>query len=297
MKPKTREAQPIRVPYVRNDDFAGPALQPIWQWSHVPVGEAWSLAERAGFLRLRALPATSLWDARNTLTQRSIGPRSTPTALLETGGMADGDTAGLALFNRPYAWIGVERTQRQERRSCISMSKASAARASNSPARALWLRAECDFLTERAQFSYSLDGARYVNLGAPLTLVFQLTTFQGVRYALFNFNATGVRGGVADFDSFEVAQPNPRGLMRPIPYGEFVQFTSLGSQPRAGGRGPAARRGQSHRIRSGRTCASAAWRCESSSRRARHRSRRRGAAGAWPAGRGRGVSMDRDAHR
>ncbi len=229
VKPKTREPQEIRVPYVRNDDFAAPALRPIWQWNHVPVAEAWSLTQRAGFLRLRALPATSLWDARNTLTQRSIGPRSTPIALLETAGMVDGDVAGLALFNRPYAWIGVERshgkteivhfdeqTQRSTRVELVGTH--------------VWLRAECDFLAERAKFSYSLDGIAYLNLGPPLTMVFQLTTFQGVRYALFNFNTTGPPGGVADFDSFEVLQPHPRGLMRPIPYGEFVRIISVGSQ-------------------------------------------------------------------
>ena len=162
----------------------------------------------------------------------------------------------------------------------------------------VWLRAECDFLTERAQFSYSLDGARYVNLGAPLTMVFQLTTFQGVRYALFNFNATGVRGGVADFDSFEVAQPNPRGLMRPIPYGEFVQFTSLGSQRglamRSTGRQVIA--ASPTDIRSGQTCnlgrvaLKSPPACSAS------------IATAWrgwcgPARPGRGVSMDRNAHR
>ena len=229
VKPKTRQAPQIRVPYVRNDDFAGPALRPIWQWSHVPVADAWSLAERAGFLRLRALPATSLWDARNTLTQRSIGPRSTPIAILDVGGMADGDTAGLALFNRPYAWIGVERAQGKNALVHFDEQSQRSTRVELAGMR-VWLRAECDFLAERAQFSYSLDGARYVNLGAPLTLVFQLTTFQGVRYALFSFNTMGARGGVADFDSFEVLQPNPRGLMRPIPYGEFVQFISQGSQ-------------------------------------------------------------------
>jgi xylan 1,4-beta-xylosidase len=63
-------------------------------------------------------------------------------------------------------------------------------------------------------------------LGEPLTMVFQLATFQGVRYALFSYNTADVRGGAADFDNFTVDQPAPRGLMRPIPYGERVSFTA-----------------------------------------------------------------------
>ena len=227
IKPKISTPQTVAVPYERHDDFSTAALKPIWQWNHVPVDGAWNLRERKGYLRLHALPATSLWDARNTLTQRSIGPRSAPAVLLDASSMKEGDVAGLALFNRPYAWLGVERvdgklwliqfdeqTGRKSRRAL--------------PAKRVWLRAECDFLSEQARFSYSIDGERYAPIGEPLTMVFQLTTFQGVRYALFNYNAQGKRGGAADFDEFQVSQPTPRGLMRLIPYGERVVFSAMG---------------------------------------------------------------------
>jgi xylan 1,4-beta-xylosidase len=92
----------------------------------------------------------------------------------------------------------------------------------------VWLRADCDFLVERATFSYSTDGREFVGLGEPFTMAFQLATFQGVRYALFAFNTRGARGGVADFDSFAVAQPQPRGLTRPIPRGESIELRSAG---------------------------------------------------------------------
>ncbi|HEY5810763.1 MAG TPA: glycoside hydrolase 43 family protein [Povalibacter sp.] len=228
VKPKTAEQQSIKVPYVRDDEFTGPTLNPLWQWNHVPLNESWSLSERKGYLRLHALPAKSLWDARNTLTQRSIGPRSAPTIVLDASGMIDGDTAGLALLNRPYAWIGVERAGGKLSVTQFDEQSGRATREPVTSAR-LWLRAECDFLTEKAQFWYSTDGKRFAKLGEPFTMVFQLTTFQGVRYALFNYNAAGTRGGVADFDSMQVHQPSPQGLMRPIPYGERIRFTSLGA--------------------------------------------------------------------
>ena len=225
VKPKTSQPQSIKTPYVRNDDFSTAPLLPIWQWNHVPVKEAWSLSERQGHLRLHALPATNLWNARNTLTQRSIGPRSTPTTVLETSAMKDHDVAGLALFNRPYAWIGVERSQGKTSLVQFDEQTNRTARVDLNASR-VWLRAECDFLTEQAQFSYSIDGKQFVRFGESLTMVFQLATFQGVRYALFNYNTADVRGGAADFDTFTVDQPAPRGLMRAIPYGQRVTLAA-----------------------------------------------------------------------
>jgi beta-xylosidase len=225
VKPQTTQPSPIKTPYLRDDDFSASSLLPIWQWNHVPVRDAWSLSERGGYLRLHALPATSLWDARNTLTQRSIGPRSVPMTVIDTSAMKDHDVAGLALFNRPYAWIGVERTKGKTSLVQFDEQTNRTTRAELRGSR-VWLRAECDFLTEKAQFAYSTDGKQFVRLGEPLTMVFQLATFQGVRYALFSYNTANARGGAADFDTFSVDQPAPRGLMRPIPYGQQVKFVA-----------------------------------------------------------------------
>jgi hypothetical protein len=96
----------------------------------------------------------------------------------------------------------------------------------------VWLRAACDFLTEEARFSYSTDGKTFHLIGAPFRLVFQLLTFQGVRYALFNFRRDGTGGGYADFDSIDVEELNPRGLTTPIPYGRRIELATHGSSPR-----------------------------------------------------------------
>jgi beta-xylosidase len=80
VKPNTGHTSPPSAPYERSDDFSGPKLKDVWQWNHVPDDTKWSLIERPGFLRLHSLPASDLWWARNTLTQRAIGPVSIPTA-------------------------------------------------------------------------------------------------------------------------------------------------------------------------------------------------------------------------
>jgi hypothetical protein len=233
VKPQTGLVQPARAPYRRSDDFSGHSLSPIWQWNHAPVEVDWSLTERPGYLRLRTQSAPDLLHARNTLTQRAIGPRSRPTAILDAASLRPGDRAGLALFNRPYAWLAVERTvsgfavvhydeqSDRETRRPIANSR-------------VWLRADADFMTEEAQFSYSLDGKTFEAIGDPFTMVYQLYTFQGVRYSLFAFNPTAGSTGYADFDEFDIHEPAPHGLA-PIPYGREVLLSvvMLDSAPRA----------------------------------------------------------------
>ena len=214
------------APFRRNDEFNGPALNPLWQWNHVPDDGVWSLRERKGFLRLHARPAPDFWQARNSLTQRAIGPESTPLTELDLRGLKPGDLAGLALLNYPYAWLGVARTAQGLE---VQQFDQRTGRTVRQPLKAnkVWLRAHCNFDTEQAQFELSTDGVTFQPVGEAVAMVFQLRTFQGVRYTLFSYNTAGTTGGYADFDRFEVAQPRPRGLTRPIPMGQTIRLTSL----------------------------------------------------------------------
>jgi beta-xylosidase len=230
IKPDTGATQSPAAVYSRDDAFNGP-LNPLWQWSHVPVDGAWSLTQRPGYLRLHTLPAASLWTARNTLTQRAIGPMSSPIAVLDTSGLKTGDVAGLSLFLEKYAALQVERTdeglflvQKDTQADRTVRRKLSAHR--------VWLKADADYLQEKARFSWSTDGKRFTPIGGDFTMVFTLKTFQGVRYALFAYNTDGAPGGHADFGSFRVIEPHPRGLMHGIPLGRTVTFTAF--QPAAG---------------------------------------------------------------
>jgi beta-xylosidase len=226
IKPRTGYASQPEAPYERSDDFSGPKLKPIWQWNHVPVDKNWSLAKRKGYLCLQSLPAESFWHARNSLTQRAIGPESIATTEVDGEELKDGDVAGLALLNYPYAWIGIthdngeyEVQQFDQRTNQLQNKKNDAAR--------IWLRVHCDLDSEFAWFSYSTDGEIFQPMGEKFIMAFQLKTFQGVRFALFNYNVKGVEGGIAAFDAFDVNEPRPYGLTKPIPYGETITFTDL----------------------------------------------------------------------
>ncbi len=226
VKPNTGHTAEPRAPYQRSDDFSGPKLNPVWQWNHVPVDSKWTLSQRKGYLRMYALPAESFWRARNSITQRAVGPESSATTEIDARGMRPGDLAGLALLNFPYAWIGICKSadgieihqyDQQTEKRCHHSTGASR----------IWLRVWCNFDTEIAEFSYSTDGQHFKKLGVDFTMVFQLRTFQGVRFALFNFNENGSEGGYADFDDFRVYEPRPKGLTEPIPYGQVITLTSL----------------------------------------------------------------------
>lgn len=226
IKPNTGIVGQPAAPYDRSDDFSGKTLKPLWQWNHVPVDRNWSLSKRSGYLTLTSLPANDFWHARNSLTQRAIGPESIATTEVDAEELGEADVAGLALLNFPYAWIGIVHVNNgyevrhfDQRTDHLERFPVQASR--------LWLRVHCNFDTEIAQFSFSIDGTTFRHLGAEVIMAYQLKTFQGVRFALFNYNTKGVQGGVAAFDDFDVKEPRPNGLTRPIPYGQTVVFMSL----------------------------------------------------------------------
>src|SRR5262245_46473472 len=95
----------------------------------------------------------------------------------------------------------------------------------------VWMRAHCDFLTEKARFSYSSDGKKFEPLGDEFTMIFQLKTFQGIRYSLFHYHTGNGPGGYADFDKMTVNEPYPSGLMKPIPIGKKIKLTVFGDGP------------------------------------------------------------------
>jgi xylan 1,4-beta-xylosidase len=238
VKPDTGVTQKPRPSFVRDEKFSGAKFNPHWQWNHVPDDSKWSLTQKRGVLRLHSLPAASFYDARNSLSQRPPGPESIMTVELDTSGMRPGDTAGLGLISTPYAWIGVVKSADGTRLQRVSGATSGGGRGNPVPATAtptpgprnpparLWLRVHCNFDTDEAVFSWSRDGKTFTVLGDPFTMTFQLTTFQGVRPALFHYNASGQPGGHVDFDNYVVEEPRARSIEREIPMGRTVVLSS-----------------------------------------------------------------------
>ncbi len=225
VKPDTGHLQKPQPAFVRSDHFDASQLNPVWQWNHVPDDTRWSLSDKPGVLRLHSLPAADFWMARNSLTQRPLGPECVATVELDASGLAAGDTAGLALLNSPYAWIGLVKTADGVTLQTFDQTNRRTATAAAAPTR-VWLRVACNFDAEQAVFGWSPDGQAFAPLGEPFSMVFQLTTFQGVRLALFNYNTAGQPGGFADFDNFILDEPRAAGIERMIPVGKTITLAS-----------------------------------------------------------------------
>jgi len=194
-------------PYVRSDNFDGKQLGRVWQWNHNPDEKMWSL--KGGRLRLNTMPAEQLMWARNTLTQRVIGPTSITTVEMNVKGMKDGDVCGLGNINVPCSWIGIVKSGKTLTLRCFEQLTNDTIDVQVSlPKGKIWLRSNGDYDNDQAQYAYSTDGTNFQTLGRMMPLSYQLISFQGSRHALFAFNVKGKNGGYAEFDNFTVEEPN-----------------------------------------------------------------------------------------
>lgn len=225
-KPNINTDNKPHAPYERNDDFNAKSLGRVWQWNHNPDDTKWSLNN--GRLRLQSMPAEQLMWARNTLTQRVIGPTSIATVELYTKGMKDGDVAGLGNINVPCSWIGIVRNDNTLTIRCFEQATNDTVDvvAKLKSTNKLWLRMIGDFDHDRAHYEYSLDGASYQQLGREMPLSYQLISFQGSRHALFAFNYKGKKGGFAEFDNFTIEEPQADRSGN-IPYGKTFRIINL----------------------------------------------------------------------
>ena len=216
------EAQPMSAPYDRNDNFNGKTLGRVWQWNHNPDDKMWSL--KGGKLRLNAMPAEQLMWARNTLTQRVIGPKSVATVELHVKGMKDGDVCGLGNINVPCSWIGIVKEGNQLILRCFEqLLNDTVDTPVTLPQGKIWLRSIGEYDDDQAQYAYSTDGKTFHTLGRMMPLSYQLLTFQGSRHALFAFNVKGRNGGYAEFDNFTVDEPCANRSAN-IPYGKTFRI-------------------------------------------------------------------------
>ncbi len=205
--PKPILGKTIKQP-ASSDDFSASTLGLQWQWNHNPDDTKWSLAERAGYLRLRPTQSTGFWTARNSLTQKAQGPQSSGVVKLDVSNLQAGDNVGFGTLGkvngRIYVTVdsGGNRTLGMEvdNRGVGSYTAASGVAFTGS---SIYLRTDLDFQQNLGVCSYSADGTTWTKLGGNFPLDFDITysTFQGEKFAISCFNANPGAGYV-DVDSF-----------------------------------------------------------------------------------------------
>jgi len=199
---------------VESDEFSrqkGEAALPlVWQWNHNPENKLWSITQRKGYLRLTTGRIdTTLMLARNTLTQRTIGPECFGSTSLDISLMKEGDFAGLCLLQKDYGQVGVK--IENGIKSVVMMNagngKAIEMERVELKQNKIYLKVECNFkdFADVANFFYSLDGKKWKSIGNQLKMVYTLPHFMGYRFGLFNY-ATKNIGGSADFDYFHIEE-------------------------------------------------------------------------------------------
>jgi len=210
-KPDAGKKYPIKdLP--TSDEFNEKTLGMQWGWNHNPDSTKWSLTQRPGYLRLTtAGVAANLREARNTLTQRPFAgyDQSIPAigvAKLETDHMKNGDIAGLAVFQDPYAYIAVQQFNGVRQLIMVNNGE-TVASAPVKQAKVIYLRTLASNSTKKATFEYSYDNKEFTPLGNELTMQFNLKIFTGNKFCLFNY-ATKATGGYVDFDWFRTGTSN-----------------------------------------------------------------------------------------
>ncbi len=202
-KPDVGRVYPIKV-LPTSDEFDQTDLGMQWGWNHNPDSTKWSLTQNPGYLRLSTPKVvTNLRDARNTLTQRIFASYSMASSMgtvkMNIENMKDGDFAGLAVFQDPYAYVGIEQINGINYVLMVNNGKTIDSVAINQPS--VYLKAIADYAKSKASFSYSLDNQNFNIIGNTMDMKFNLSIFTGNKFCLFNY-ATKATGGFVDFDWF-----------------------------------------------------------------------------------------------
>lgn len=204
---------------VANDDFDynNNKLKLPWQWNHNPDNILWSVIERPGYLRITTGSINpNILSARNTLTQRTLGPSFTGEIKLDTTGMKPGDYAGIAAFQSNYGMLAVKVDEKGNKYVIAAGNNGTGNPKEQFITEALqdnvYLKIEFKFSSgtitaltaiDKAYFYYSFDGKEWLDTGYELKMQYTLDHFVGYRSALFHY-ATQETGGYADFDYYHL---------------------------------------------------------------------------------------------
>ncbi len=228
--------QPLAQPDT-DDDFSGSTLGLQWQWNHNPDNTRWSLTERSGHLRLRPTQSSEFWTARNTITQKGQGPKSSGVVKLDISSLQNGDVAGFGTLGSVNGHIYVTADAGGSKTLGMAVDDRAigfTTYAANVPfsGSTLYLRTDLDFTSNLGTCSYSADGISWTRLGGDFDLKFDISTgtFQGEKFAIFCYNPnTASSTGYVDVDSFTFSESyTPVSMQRGRPQLNAGRTTFIG---------------------------------------------------------------------
>ena len=193
-----------------SDDFKD-GYKDFWQFNHEPDFNLVKFEK--GFHVTTDKVVRNIFHAKNTLTQKIMGPAREAEVTIDAKGLKNGDFAGLSAFQGDYAFAGI--TKENDKYYAVMLS--------NESKGGIWdlseeeglleakelltedeltVKVRCDFITDMAT-CFMKTGTGYKQLGAPHKLTFRLDHLTGCRFALSCFS-TKEAGGTIVFKDFTV---------------------------------------------------------------------------------------------
>lgn len=192
-------------------------LLPYWQWNHTP-DKTLVFFDKNSFTVSTDKTVVNIMQAKNTLTQRTLGEKCCGSVMINADGIKNGDFAGLCAFEGEYAFIGI--TKEKDSYYLVTACH----KTKNSPwamnvfdeespeiisktlihSGNLYLKLSFDLTRENQQVELmykTVNEEKYKTVGEPVRLRYTLDHFVGVRFALFMYS-TLEYGGKSTFKDF-----------------------------------------------------------------------------------------------
>ena len=191
-----------------SDDFAG-GRNEFWQFNHEP--DLSLVKFENGFHITTDKVCRNLFHAKNTLTQKTMGPVCRASVKIDAEDLYDGDYAGLSAFQGDYAFAGITKENGKYYAVMLSntskggpwdLSEEEGVTEEKIPVTGsvLTVSVECDFNSDTATCYFETSDG-FKKIGTPHKLRFRLDHFTGLRFALSCFS-TKESGGTAVFRDF-----------------------------------------------------------------------------------------------
>ena len=194
-----------------SDDFTD-GYKDFWQFNHEP--DLRLVEFNNGFHITTDKICRNLFHAKNTLTQKTLGPVCHATVTVSAKDLNDGDFAGLSAFQGDYAFAGITKENGSLYAVMLSntskggpwdLSEEEGLTEEKVPVTGdlLTVKVECDFRNDTATCFIEGPGG-FRQIGTPHQLRFRLDHFTGCRFALSCFS-TKHAGGTAVFKDFSLS--------------------------------------------------------------------------------------------
>ena len=204
-KPNIKKQTAITLPDA-SDSFSSERLGLQWQFNHNPVNEAWSLTERNGKITFHALRADNFKEARNTLTQKTMGYTGCATVKMtwQAKDLSNGQRCGLACMGGQNWQIGI---MQEDGKTYVYLEKENETIQKKAiKGNTIYLRMEADAIKNEYQLLYSHNAKEFSTLAGKFPMSFG--NWKGVRVGLYCYN-TKEKAGVVSFDDFVYQHDGP----------------------------------------------------------------------------------------